>query len=76
MTVFYVFTLPTTVLSELTEDKVVREFWVTSVEHNLLCVHPERLLAVMEQKFASRISDRFQVSPSRGMIRIKGFTQI
>ena len=54
-------------LSELTEDKAVREFWVTSVDHNLLSIHPERLLTTMEQKFALRIADRFQVSPSRGM---------
>ncbi|XP_070200744.1 rho family-interacting cell polarization regulator 2-like isoform X2 [Littorina saxatilis] len=53
------------VLSELTEDKAVREFWVTTVDHNLLCVHPERLLTTLEQKFSLRISDRFQVSPSR-----------
>ena len=57
------------VLSELTEDKAVREFWVTSVDHNLLSIHPERLLTTMEQKFALRIADRFQVSPSRGKSR-------
>lgn len=53
------------VLSELTEDKAVREFWVTSVDHNLLSVHPERLLATLEQKFALRIADRYNVSPFR-----------
>ncbi|KAK7479780.1 hypothetical protein BaRGS_00028960, partial [Batillaria attramentaria] len=53
------------VLSELTEDKALREFWVTSVDHNLLFIHPERLLTTMEQKFAPRIADRFQVSPVR-----------
>ncbi|KAL8580671.1 hypothetical protein ACOMHN_004713 [Nucella lapillus] len=51
-------------LSELTEDKAVREFWVTSVDHNLLSIHPERLLTTMEHKFALRIADRY-VSPSR-----------
>ena len=54
------------VLSELTEDKAVREFWVTGVDHNLLYIHPERLLSSLEQKFALRIADRYQVSPSRG----------
>lgn len=53
------------VLTELTEDKSLREFWVTSVDHNLLSIHPERLLTTMEQKFAPRIVDRFQVAPSR-----------
>ncbi|XP_076450883.1 rho family-interacting cell polarization regulator 2-like isoform X2 [Babylonia areolata] len=53
------------VLSELTEDKAVREFWVTSVDHSLLSIHPERLLQTMEHKFALRIADRFQISPSR-----------
>ncbi|PVD34013.1 hypothetical protein C0Q70_05275 [Pomacea canaliculata] len=53
------------VLTELTEDKAIREFWVTSVEHSLLSVHPERLLIGMEQKFGSRITDRFQVLPKR-----------
>nr|KAG5694180.1 hypothetical protein BaRGS_016026 [Batillaria attramentaria] len=43
------------VLSELTEDKALREFWVTSVDHNLLFIHPERLLTTMEQKFAPRM---------------------
>ena len=53
-------------MTELTEDKSLREFWVTCVDHSVLYVHPEKLAYMFEQKYTLRIKENFDVSPVRG----------
>ncbi|XP_046369139.1 rho family-interacting cell polarization regulator 2-like isoform X3 [Haliotis rufescens] len=53
------------VMSELTDDKALKEFWVLCVDQNVLYVHPEKLSYTMEQKFGLNIKETFDVSPAR-----------
>ncbi|XP_050408049.1 rho family-interacting cell polarization regulator 2 isoform X2 [Patella vulgata] len=53
------------IMAELTDDKSIKEFWVMCVDQNLLFLHPEKLVYMMEQKFGQRLQDAANISPTR-----------
>ena len=54
------------VMSELTEDKSLREFWVRCTDQNVLYVHPERLVTSFEQKYGSQLHSKYGMEPQKG----------
>ena len=54
------------VMSDLTDDKSLREFWVRCTDHNVLFVHPEKLVTCFEQKYGAQLQSKYGRDPKKG----------
>ena len=48
-------------MSEMTRDKVIREFWVKCVDNIVLYANAERFLAQLERSYGDHLREKFDV---------------
>ncbi|XP_069133439.1 rho family-interacting cell polarization regulator 2-like isoform X1 [Argopecten irradians] len=53
------------VMTELSDDKSLREFWARCTDHNVLYVHPEKLVASLEQKYGPQLQSKYNKEPKK-----------
>lgn len=58
------------VMSQICEDKNLREFWVKCTDQNSLYIHPDRLLTMLEQKYANVIEEKYLIDHIKGMYHL------
>ena len=54
------------VMSSICDDKSLREFWVKCTDKNSIYIHPDRLLATLEQKYQSVIEEKYMIDHVKG----------
>ncbi|VDH90755.1 Hypothetical predicted protein [Mytilus galloprovincialis] len=53
------------VMSSLTEDKSLREFWARCTDQNLLYIQPEKLVTCLDQKYGAQLRSKYERDPKR-----------
>jgi hypothetical protein len=53
-------------MSNLTEDKSLREFWARCTDQNLLYIQPEKLVTCLDQKYGAQLKSKYERDPKRG----------
>lgn len=54
------------VMSNLTEDKSLREFWARCTDQNLLYIQPEKIVTCLDQKYGAQLKSKYERDPKRG----------
>lgn len=53
------------IMTELSEDKSLREFWVRCTDTNVLYIHPEKLVTAFEQKYGAQLQSKYSRDPKK-----------
>lgn len=53
------------IMSSLTEDKSLREFWARCTDQNLLFIQPEKLVTCLDQKYGAQLRSKYERDPKR-----------
>ncbi|XP_055998054.1 rho family-interacting cell polarization regulator 2-like isoform X2 [Ostrea edulis] len=53
------------IMTELSEDKSLREFWVRCTDTNILYIHPEKLVCAFEQKYGAQLQSKYSRDPRK-----------
>lgn len=64
-----------TVMTELSEDKSLREFWVRCTDTSVLYIHPEKLVTAFEQKYGAQLQSKYSRDPKKGRLLWNGLSQ-
>lgn len=61
-----------TVMTELSEDKSLREFWVRCTDTSVLYIQPEKLVTAFEQKYGAQLQGKYSRDPKKGRLLWNG----
>lgn len=53
------------IMTELSEDKSLREFWVRCTDTSVLYIHPEKLVTAFEQKYGAQLQSKYSRDPKK-----------